>query len=635
MIMIATDTLTRSPQITKNGDSCHTQFCEVPDLPEYDIAALRAGMTTNALQRADRKESLRSAKADAYVAEADPARWDAEYAALVAAGIDDINIDTRRISGYGQGDGYGLDAQARAIRAFIVMKEAQTEGLLFPRKAADLSIVDVDSGKEESRVGMEWIREKVKEGRIRGVIAYKGDRVARNVLYSETLQREFKARGCRIWSATEDIPDNAYGNCFRQVLAVFAELELSLIAGRLSNGRKEMVKQTGGYLGGGAPYGYEIVGTRWDSGKGVIVVCEAEARVVILIFDLYARGYNQTAIAEFLNRCGIPTRHDARAGWGQSIVRHILIRERGYRAEGLFNAFASDFQTQRHAPILPGPRAEADRVYLIGSVKSTNRLRVPDNPTATPIVLINGQNTLEVLDPHVAEGLALAITYLQRGMALQQITDALNLAGYVTPKGRPWKKSNLAMHLHPDRRERLLGAISSAGGTSAPATALPMTPEQAERSARSAQELRGIDRIGQVHTDQPELSMRKITETINAEGFLTVDGKPWQHQMIARVLKGVPRQSQIGAAKALASPAEPPKLRYMEELSDSERTTAGHVKALYATGLYSMAALAALCNDKWPHPRADQGRTWTASDIRQIVRGLNRWKQTDEQAGGA
>ncbi len=507
-------------------------------LDVYDLPTLAQKMQVNATQRAERRAKQKGTKAE--MPRPSFAEWQQQLDVLLAQGCTDICIGYWRVSDIGQMDGFGRDVQIRHIIAWAETQKSSGLGLI-SKRGVDIWVFDVDSGRDESRIGFEFIRQAVNTTKcIKAVIAFKHDRLARNQHYAESINKELKANSCGIWSATENLPDGALGDLMRQMIQAIAQYESALIAQRLHKGREESIKQNGVFHGADAPFGYRLLGNRYSTGKGRMEICEPEAQVVRLVFTLYEKGYSQNAIADYLTRHGVPTRHAAKSGWHQVTIRDILRHERGYRAEGLFSKKVHEFEKIAHESILP-TRSEKDRSYLKATVTIMRGVRVPDDIDDKPEIITNGRDTLNCLDPMQAQTLLKAVELSVTGLSSAEIVDCLNKDGLVSPTGRPWKECNLRRHLHPDRRNALLDSIARAGVET---STLDASLVKERRRDSAAVELAGIDRIREL-AETEHLSLRKTAKMLAEEGFLTAQGGLWDHRAVDKVLRGKKRNVEI------------------------------------------------------------------------------------------
>lgn len=103
-----------------------------------------------------------------------------------------------------------------------------------------------------------------------------------------------------------------------------AREEFETIRERMMSGKVTTARQGKWSCGGTAPYGYRV-----NDKTQRLEICEDEARVVRLIFDLYSNGHEGKemgfrAISTFLTRSHIPTPSGIRE-WSVSMVKKILI----------------------------------------------------------------------------------------------------------------------------------------------------------------------------------------------------------------------------------------------------------------------------------------------------------------------
>jgi len=486
------------------------------------IESIKTEMAENTNVRRSLRERPKAEKTHVI----DVGAWRRQLVALEAKGITGLNIGYWRISTVLQEEGLGPDLQQKAVISWAVTNTA--------RNGIDLWVWDIDSGKEESREGFEFIREAVAGGNVRNVCAYRYDRLARNQYYSELIQREFKVQGTHLISATESMPDGFLGDFMRQILQAFAQYEAAVIVERMSRGKMESVRSKGVYGGGEVPYAYLAKGTRGDSGKGVLKVCESEAKVVRLVFELYERGYSQTAIATYLNHMGVPTRFQRRTGWRQGQVRRILIAEPAYRAEGLFSR-VKDFEKVAHDAVLPHRANPEDRTYLFGNVPMLPYgTQVPDNLVGAPIKVVPRANTINSLTCQQASVVLLLFRLRDKGYTQKAIANKLNAMEVHTLEGRQWSQSTVQFYLM--RRERFETALRAIGAES---ILILHNPPMANRNV---EELEAVAQIRLLRSEG--LSIKRITDKVNEQGYRTRMGNPWYQSTVERVLKGYVRDTE-------------------------------------------------------------------------------------------
>lgn len=180
-----------------------------------------------------------------------------------------------------------------------------------------------------------------------GLLIYKLDRLARDILIQEMLVRDLAKMGKRLISTKEPDLDSKDPSrkMYRQIMGVFSEYEKGVIAMRLQAGRIRKATR-GGYAGGFPATGYRP--RKDESGRhSALEVEKAEARVVKTIFALREDGATLQAIADHLNAEEIPTRRGGK--WHGRTVKYIL-ENPIYRGE---LRYAGIEQPGQHKPLIP------------------------------------------------------------------------------------------------------------------------------------------------------------------------------------------------------------------------------------------------------------------------------------------
>lgn len=114
----------------------------------------------------------------------------------------------------------------------------------------------------------------------------------------------------------QDDDDDPMRTAMRQMVGVFSQLERSMIAKRMRDGRR-MKAEKGGYAYGGPSYGYKAEG-------GALVPQEGEQAALDRITALRAEGGSLRQIADTLTAEGYrPKRSDK---WHPESLRRIVAR---------------------------------------------------------------------------------------------------------------------------------------------------------------------------------------------------------------------------------------------------------------------------------------------------------------------
>jgi len=221
-------------------------------------------------------------------------------------------------------EGLGLDVQERAIRAWA---KAAGHKVVAWRKDEGIS----GSNGLDTRAALAEALEDVSQRRTFGIVVYRLDRLARDLIMQETLLREIRKLGGEVFTTsaaeaeylTDDDSDPSR-KLIRQILGAVNEYERAMIALRLRSGRA-LKHQRGGYAYGGPPFG-------WRAEGKALVADNAEQGVLDRMRQDRAEGASYASIAASLNADGIPAR---RGSWHPQTVSRALGREiavgRGHR----------------------------------------------------------------------------------------------------------------------------------------------------------------------------------------------------------------------------------------------------------------------------------------------------------------
>lgn len=114
----------------------------------------------------------------------------------------------------------------------------------------------------DTRHGLGDALEALRDGTVDGIVVYRLDRLARDLIIQETLLAEVRRLGGGVLSTSGaedaylvDDPDDPSRRLIRQVLGAVAEYERSMIVLRLRSGRRRKAEK-GGFAYGSPAYGY-------------------------------------------------------------------------------------------------------------------------------------------------------------------------------------------------------------------------------------------------------------------------------------------------------------------------------------------------------------------------------------------
>ena len=224
-----------------------------------------------------------------------------------------------RVSTEVQVEGLGLDVQREAIAEWAGAHEHEI--------AAEFTDAGVSgSNGLDTRTGLANTLTLLRNGNAEGIVVYRLDRLARDLIIQEQLLAEARQCGWHVFSTStseaaylEDDPGDPSRKMIRQVLGAVAEYERSMIALRLRSGRVRKA-QRGGFAGGTPPYGYAVVD------RELVEVAEEQATLSRIRRD-HSDGKSLRAIAETLTAEGVKPRR-GRAWYPGVLARLVDTQDR-------------------------------------------------------------------------------------------------------------------------------------------------------------------------------------------------------------------------------------------------------------------------------------------------------------------
>jgi len=214
-------------------------------------------------------------------------------------------------------EGLGLEVQEHAIREW-----ARTHGHRISSWHRDEGISG--SNGLEHREGLADALETLKAGTARGLVVYRLDRLARDLVLQEQLLADVRRHGAEVFSTSNaeasylsDDPDDPSRKLIRQVLGAVNEYERAMITLRLRAGRRRK-HDTGGYAYGSPPYGYRSHG-------GTLIEDENEQAALARMRELRQTGASYRRIADTLQTEGFRPKRGKH--WYPMTIRQILSRK--------------------------------------------------------------------------------------------------------------------------------------------------------------------------------------------------------------------------------------------------------------------------------------------------------------------
>ena len=166
-----------------------------------------------------------------------------------------------------------------------------------------------------------------------GILVYQLDRFARNRYDSAIYKRQLKKNGVRVFSARENINDDASGVLMESVLEGMAEYFSVELGQKVKRGMKINADNCY-YNGGTVPLGFKLVEVESSitdaTGRVVkkkkFAIDEDNALVVRKIFDMYINGSLMADIIRYLNSKNIKT--SVGGEFNKNSIRNILLNKK-------------------------------------------------------------------------------------------------------------------------------------------------------------------------------------------------------------------------------------------------------------------------------------------------------------------
>lgn len=175
------------------------------------------------------------------------------------------------------------------------------------------------TGTTDSRPQFQKMIEDSSKRCFQGVLVYQLDRFARNRYDSAIYKNKLKKNGIRVFSAKENISDDASGVLMESVLEGMAEYYSVELSQKVRRGM-DINAQKCLSLGGIPTLGYKI------NKEKRYEIDEPNAIIVRKIFDMYLNGKIMSEIIKYLNDNGIKTSHGNE--FNKSSIRRILINKK-------------------------------------------------------------------------------------------------------------------------------------------------------------------------------------------------------------------------------------------------------------------------------------------------------------------
>ncbi len=169
------------------------------------------------------------------------------------------------------------------------------------------------SGKSDNRPEFKQMIEDSSKKQFQGILVYQLDRFARNRYDSSHYKHKLKQNGVRVFSAKENISEDASGILMESVLEGMAEYYSVELSQKIKRGMHTNAKKCY-YNGGSVPLGYKLVTAEVLKGhndkkieKKTFAIDEVKAIIVQKIFEMYSNGSTMADIIRYLNEKGEKT----------------------------------------------------------------------------------------------------------------------------------------------------------------------------------------------------------------------------------------------------------------------------------------------------------------------------------------
>lgn len=286
-------------------------------------------------------------------------------------------VEYVRYSDHNQDEGMSIEYQKEACDKFIADK-----GWVLANTYIDAAKTGRTTANRDNFIRM---LQDAKRGEFDVIVVYKFSRIFRNSYEAHIYEHEFAKHGVQLISATEPIDnDTIEGKLMKGIIHAFNEFTSDTIAAHVTSSMITAA-QKGIWKGGVTPFGYEAVPIDPKQPKDgkKYAVNEEEAKIVRLIFDMWANGFTQAQIQRacqdrgFLSRNGKPLgsttisailRNDAYIGvYRFKAKRHeeIVIEDNHTPIIGQKTWDLVQYRLKNPTTSFPKPRMKGKRIYAL------------------------------------------------------------------------------------------------------------------------------------------------------------------------------------------------------------------------------------------------------------------------------
>lgn len=258
-----------------------------------------------------------------------------------------------------------LHAQREACEAYVASQ--RSEGWV---ELADRYDDGGFSGATLERPALKRLLADIEAGKVDVVVVYKIDRLSRSLMDFAKLVEAFDRSKVTFVSVTQAFnTTTSMGRLTLNILLSFAQFEREVIGERIRD-KFAASRKKGMWMGGVVPFGYRVENRK-------LVIDEAEAKIVRMIFERFVKIGSATVLARELIAQGVATRSGRPVDKG---VLFKLLHNRVYISEAVHKGIAYPGE---HEAIID--RALWDKVHAI--LGESPRLRANQTRARTPALL--------------------------------------------------------------------------------------------------------------------------------------------------------------------------------------------------------------------------------------------------------
>lgn len=247
-----------------------------------------------------------------------------------------------RYSSSAQDDGYSIEAQQKAIANFAMSNGYDVQ----------YSYIDkARTGTNANRPEFQRMIEDAKKGLFDVIIIHKTDRFSRSRFDSILYKSELLKYGVKVISVTENFGEGAEAELMLAMQESMAEYYSKNLAREVRKGM-DVLASRGLHTGGSPPLGYDVVEKK-------LVINEAEAEIVRLIFSMYSQKYTYNDMAKELNARGYKTKSGNEFS---SSSFNCILTQRKYIGEYVYNRRVAKSLTGKYNSHTNKPEDEIVRI---------------------------------------------------------------------------------------------------------------------------------------------------------------------------------------------------------------------------------------------------------------------------------